>query len=284
VLRALQSQDWAVAEVVVVDNESTDRSRDVAKEYGAKIVSLSRNDFTYGRALNIGIKETSQPFILNLSAHSVPLGRTFINEALGPFSNPAVGAVSCRNVSRNQDLADWPIQSRLSGNVDWETLCNRGLINSGAVIRRDIWSKIPFDESLPFWEDALWSQKVLTAGYDIVTSAAMYAYLRDHTFAERLRRRDSERMASFQISGLRPNYDPRRIAKAVLVGGPRAALRLIAYECLLCASALTVPFRSSSSLWTGLRTSLGPPREIGQKTQVPNPDQLLRPGSKKLAF
>lgn len=243
VLQALKAQSRIPAEIIVVDNESTDDSKEVANEYGARIVSLPREAFTYGRALNVGIREASQPFVLNLSAHSVPLGRTFIDDVLEPFSDPLVGAVNCRDAANKQELADWPVPQRLSGSVDWETIFTRGLINSAATIRRDLWLRFPFDELLPFSEDTLWSREVLSAGHTIVTSVAMYVYLRDRGFLESIRRRDQEQLATYQISGLRLPYSARRFARAVFVRGPKAALRLVAYECLLYASRLSVSLR-----------------------------------------
>lgn len=243
VLQALKSQSRVPAEIIVVDNESTDDSKQVAKEYGARVVSLPRYAFTYGRALNTGIREARQPFVLNLSAHSVPLGRTFIDDVLEPFSDPLVGAVNCREVGKKQELADWPVPLRLSGSVDWDTLFTQGLINSAAAIRRELWLRFPFDELLPFSEDVLWSRRVLLAGQAIVMSAAMYVYLRDRTFLESVRRGDQEQLAAYQISGLHLPYNAKRFARAVFVRGPKAALRLIAYECVLYASKLTVSLR-----------------------------------------
>jgi glycosyltransferase involved in cell wall biosynthesis len=285
VLAALRSQNCVPAEIIVVDNESTDDSRDVAVEFGARVVSLPRNAFTYGRALNVGIREASQPFVLNLSAHSVPLGRTFIEDVLEPFSDPDVGAVSCRNVAKKQDLADWPEPRRLNGAVEWETLFSQGPINSAAAIRRDLWLRFPFDEDLSFSEDTLWSRKVLSAGKEIGTSAAMYVYLRDYNFVETMQRRDREGIATYQISGLQPSYSAKRFVRAVLVGAPRAALRVIAYECLLCASSLTVSLRARRTLRKEKRdASFSPGRELGEPTGVASSENSLQTAPKELVY
>lgn len=244
VFEALQSQARQPAEIILVDNESTDDSREVAKTYGAKIVLVSREKFSYGRALNIGIREASQAFVLNLSAHSVPLGRTFLEDVLSPFEDPNVGAVACLNVANKNHVADWPTPRRLSGSVDWRTLFDQRFVNSAAAIRRDLWLRIPYDEALPFSEDALWARTILSAGYDIATSTAMYVYLRDYRFSEIVRRRNREGIATYEISGMQPTYGLRRIVRAVFVNGPRAALRVIAYECLLGISALTLSLRA----------------------------------------
>jgi rhamnosyltransferase len=244
VLQALQSQRSVPAETIVVDNESTDESRLVMEEYGVRVISIARTAFTYGKALNVGVAEATQPFVLNLSAHSVPLGRNFIDDMLEPFSDPVVGAVTCHNVANKHDLAEWPAERRLIGDVDWPTLIHCGLINSAAAIRRDLWERFPFDEHLPFSEDTLWSRKILSSGYAIATSTAMYVYLVDRSFLDEIQRRDRERIALYKITGIRPSYSPRRFIRAFFVRGPRAGLRVMAFECLSTVSMLTVPFRA----------------------------------------
>ncbi len=49
VLRALSLQEVKNIELIVVDNESTDDSVEVARGFGAKIVTIGESSFTYGR-------------------------------------------------------------------------------------------------------------------------------------------------------------------------------------------------------------------------------------------
>jgi len=56
-------------EIVVVDNESEDNTREVCHEYGARVVTLPRAEFTYGRATNFGISHSRGELILLMSAH-----------------------------------------------------------------------------------------------------------------------------------------------------------------------------------------------------------------------
>jgi rhamnosyltransferase len=244
VLHALSVQSSLPGEIIVVDNESTDDSIEVARKYGAHVVHLARHAFTYGKALNLGIATSTQPFVIALSAHSVPLGRNFIEDILEPFKDPMVAAVNCRNVARRDLLADWPTPTRLTGDVRWETLFTDGLINRSAAIRRDCWSEFPFNESLGSSEDTLWSRQVLEAGYSIVTGSAMYVYVLDRGLVAGLKKRDKEALANYQITGIRPPYSPLRLMRAFFVRGPRAAGRLIARECLLFASSLSLPLRA----------------------------------------
>lgn len=57
-------------EVIVVDNDSTDKTRQVAHYYGAEVVSLSRDDFTYPRSLNLGMEVSSNDVVFLTVGHA----------------------------------------------------------------------------------------------------------------------------------------------------------------------------------------------------------------------
>ena len=59
-------------ELIIVDNESHDNSLRVVKTFdflNVKEYTISKNDYTPGRALNIGIMESNNPYTIILSAH-----------------------------------------------------------------------------------------------------------------------------------------------------------------------------------------------------------------------
>ena len=55
-------------EYIVVDNESDDRSREVAESFGAKVIPISRNEFNWSKAINWGMQEARGEFVLIISA------------------------------------------------------------------------------------------------------------------------------------------------------------------------------------------------------------------------
>ena len=59
-------------ELIIVDNESHDNSLRVVKTFdflNVKEYTIPKNDYTPGRALNIGIMESNNPYTIILSAH-----------------------------------------------------------------------------------------------------------------------------------------------------------------------------------------------------------------------
>src|SRR5258708_12338298 len=66
-------------EVVVIDNESDDGSAKVASAMGARVFTLPRSLFGYGRAINVGVKLCRGDLIVLLSAHSWPQGDDWVS-------------------------------------------------------------------------------------------------------------------------------------------------------------------------------------------------------------
>ena len=77
-LRRLQSQSVKDVEVVLVDNQSTDRTIERAKQTypGLKVISIK--DYRPGRAINAGIRATKSEYIAILSAHCLPVDERWL--------------------------------------------------------------------------------------------------------------------------------------------------------------------------------------------------------------
>ena len=81
VLQILHSQyQNDFSEIIIVDNNSSDHSLQIAQNYNCKIVPIT--DFTYGKATNLGIQNASSNYVLLLSAHAIPVGNSFFKDSL----------------------------------------------------------------------------------------------------------------------------------------------------------------------------------------------------------
>ena len=56
VLTAVYEQTVRDIEVILVDSGSTDRTLEIARKFPLKIIEIRPEEFTYGRALNIGCR------------------------------------------------------------------------------------------------------------------------------------------------------------------------------------------------------------------------------------
>jgi rhamnosyltransferase len=227
VLRALSLQDTP-AQVILVDNASTDDSVRVAREFGATIVTLAQDAFTYGRALNAGLRVASGEVCVILSAHSVPIGPRFLSDCAKPFAHdPRVAAVRCVLARKLHDALRWMEPELLVGPVDVATVIAKVPLASGCAIRRSVWEEIPFDEALEANEDKLWALAALRHGHAIYSpSHATYAYLKGIAPLELVRRARRERVAMFRATGLMATRLPdiaKDLAHAVFRSAPAAA-------------------------------------------------------------
>ena len=179
-------------EIIVVDNDSTDTSRFIASQRGAVIVPISRDDFSWGRALNVGLSRATGKIALILSSDAYPVDENWLSEMIKPFDDPEIVAV----YGRQLPLPDAPIDERvrLEKQFGVHTLhfdknnagilpTGKGLIasNACAAIRTSAWRQLPYDEEKKAAEDRLWSYNMLQKGYSTIyqPSAIVYHSHRD---------------------------------------------------------------------------------------------------------
>jgi len=167
-LSAVFSQTYRDFEVILVDNESTDRTVPKAEQFPvAKI--LHCQDYLPGKALNIGIREARGDYIVCLSGHCIPATDEWLSALIrnldeddriaGVYGRQEPMAFSSDADKRDLLLIfgfDRKIQSKDSF-----------FHNANSIIRRTLWEESPFDETVTNIEDRLWAQEMLKRGYKL---------------------------------------------------------------------------------------------------------------------
>lgn len=165
-LEAIQSQSFTDYEIILVDNESTDRTVEKAKQFDIQIIEYQDEMFHPGRAINIGIRASSGNYITNISAHCIPVNEYWLENLVRNFVDPQLAGV----YGRQEPLP-------FTSDLDKRDLINIfGLDkkiqrkdpffhNANSMIRRDVWEKVPFDEDTLHIEDRIWATEVLKRGY-----------------------------------------------------------------------------------------------------------------------
>ncbi|MDQ8201095.1 glycosyltransferase family 2 protein [Pelagicoccus enzymogenes] len=177
-LRLLREQILPIdteLEIIIVDNESKDNSVLVSKEYGAKITTISKSDFTWGRALNQGISISTGDIVLLLSADAYPADKKWIEHMINPFEDSSIAAVYGRQIPRDDAPIDevvrlhkyFPSVNRIFSKNDSITQTGRGMIvsNACAAIRKSIWITRKYDEKVEGGEEGIWTYLALEEGY-----------------------------------------------------------------------------------------------------------------------
>jgi rhamnosyltransferase len=245
VLEALVAQTTSPCEIVIVDNESTDGSSELARSFGAKVVPISRDEFTYGAALNRGIGAASNDIVVLLSAHSLPLSSTFLERTLAAFDNPSVAAACCRDIRFIDSHGRWTDGRVVTSSAGWKDIWDATIESRGCAIRRSVWQSVPFDETLEAAEDRAWSRAVLLAGFTIVSSDAFYWYMRRPTLWAGLQVYRREMTAMYRIGADIGNYPFTRLLATCLLEIPRMAARRGIDAFARYTLFKTIPFHAS---------------------------------------
>ncbi len=167
-LEGIRHQTVQDVEVILVDSGSTDSTVAIAQSYGAKICHIPSREFTFGHSLNLGISESTREFIVIASAHVYPVYPDWLERLLEPFSDPQVGLTygkqrgpQTAKFSEKQIFYQWyPEKSNWQQNTPF---CN----NANAAIRRFLWEKHPYDETLTGLEDVAWAKWAVSQGYRV---------------------------------------------------------------------------------------------------------------------
>jgi glycosyltransferase involved in cell wall biosynthesis len=189
-LRALRRQALPAGrglEVVVVDNESTDGTRDVATRWGARVVPIGCTEFTWGRALNRGIAAASGDLVILLSSDAYPADEHWLGHMVAPFGDPKIAAAYGRQIPRADapaaevwrlahsfGAAAYSIEhaEAMQGRGGKLTVCS----NACAAIRKSAWVAAPFSETLKAAEEVPWLTDVLGRGWKAVYAPSALAY------------------------------------------------------------------------------------------------------------
>jgi rhamnosyltransferase len=170
-------------EVILVDSGSTDSTVSIAKKLGAKVVSILKEEFSFGRALNLGCSASSGEILLFASAHVYPVYSDWISKIIKPFQNPNIAVVYGRQIgndqtkfSESQIFSKWfPVQSNYD---QLNPFCN----NANCAIKRSCWETLPYDESLTGLEDLAWANSILKMGFKIAYEAeAVIVHVHEET-------------------------------------------------------------------------------------------------------
>jgi rhamnosyltransferase len=173
-------RDGGQVQVIVVDNESADDTAEIALTHADVLVHLPREQWSYGRGLNVGIAEASGDIGVSLAAHAVPVDSLWLANLVAPFAaDPNVAGVFGRDVPwPDASLAD-RLRSALAGPYSGHAAREAGPIrqqywnaitfsNSNGAFRRTLALAVPFCEVVPGSEDSLWANAVIDRGYRVL--------------------------------------------------------------------------------------------------------------------
>ena len=188
-------------EIIVVDSGSTDATLAIASAFPTTIVRIPPREFSFGRALNAGLRASTGGIAVIASAHVYPVYDTWVERLIAPFADESVALAYGRQqtptdgrFSEQRLLARWFPPSSVACQRD--PFCN----NANAAIRRSLWERIPYDERLTGLEDIDWAKKALGAGHVLsYVAEAPVVHVHHEAFVQVVNRYRREAIAHKQI-------------------------------------------------------------------------------------
>jgi rhamnosyltransferase len=174
-LEAISRQTFVDYEIILIDNESMDRTVEIAREFGVQLLNI--NEFLPGKALNLGISRALGEYIVCLSGHCVPTNEFWLENLVLEFKDENVAGVYGRQVplsySTDLDKRDLYTVFGLDKKIQ---ILDPFFHNANSAVRKSILETIPFDSQVTNVEDRIWGKNVIAAGYKIVytPNAAVY--------------------------------------------------------------------------------------------------------------
>lgn len=200
-LEGIRQQTLREVQVILVDSGSTDGTLEIARRYGAELVTITPQEFTFGRALNRGIAATVADFVVIVSAHCYPVYPDWLEQLLKPFgeADVALSYGKQRGGETNQ-YSEHQFFRKYFPDISQPRQGQPYSHNANAAIRRSLWQQQPYNEDLTGLEDLSWSSWVMGQGHAIAyTAEAEVIHVHDEKPAQVYKRYQREAVAMKQI-------------------------------------------------------------------------------------
>jgi rhamnosyltransferase len=200
-LEGLSQQTIKEVEVILVDSGSTDATVSIAESFGARVVRIPAEEFTFGKSLNLGIHAAKNEYVVIASAHVYPVYPDWLECLLLPFDDKKVALVYGKQRGTNTSkFSEHQIFGQWFPDIDTQSQPSPFCNNANAAIRRSLWEEHPYDETLTGLEDVAWAKWSQSCGWSIAyTSKAEIIHAHDETPRGVFNRYKRESMAFKQI-------------------------------------------------------------------------------------
>lgn len=175
-LKSISMQSYKNFEVIYVDNDSSDASIKIAKEYKVNKIKKIKK-FLPGNAINIGIRASKGKYIVILSAHCIPANKYWLSQLVTSVKPKNLAGVYGRQLPLRSTSSDDARDLLITfGNEDRIQKKDSFFHNANSIIKREVWEKINFDNKITNIEDRDWAKKVFSLGYSIKYNSAACVY------------------------------------------------------------------------------------------------------------
>lgn len=156
-------------EIILVDNMSSDNTVKIASLYVDTIVTISDSDFSWGRAINLGVSKATGNYVVLISGHCILSNNQVLEKAIYLLNSNNIVALYGRQIGDEKKdkfecielLKRYPIVDYAEFGQGDKSV---GISNAACMFRRSVWLEYKFDEVINSAEDAEWCGRVRKAG------------------------------------------------------------------------------------------------------------------------
>jgi len=196
-----QSSDDFEFEIVIVDSGSTDNTLEIAKSFGARITFIKKENFSFGRSLNLGCEFANGKYLVFVSGHCIPVSGRWMHDIVMPLKEGSCLYTYGRQEARDTTkFSEGQLFSKYfpdANQIPQEGFfCN----NANAALLKSVWEKNKFDESLTGCEDMELAKRLCAKGGKIgyVAGASVF-HIHDETWRQVKTRYEREAVALQKI-------------------------------------------------------------------------------------
>ncbi len=191
-LQMLAAQTVQADEIIVVDSESSDRTADIAKKAGARVLSVRRGDFDHGKTRDWALRESSGDSIVFLTQDAIPADKYFLENMLNAISEDRIAVASGHQLPKEDASPierlireyNYPAVSCVWSEADVERRGIKAFFCSDAcaVYNREIYLELGgFDYPLKTNEDMFFAAWAIRNGFRVAYTADARVY-HSHNF------------------------------------------------------------------------------------------------------
>lgn len=181
-LDSLYEQTEKEFELIIIDNNSRDGTLDLVKKYPiTTLVNIPDEEFGHALSCNIGAYVAKTNYLVFINGHCLPVSKTWLADGLAVFVNKEKIAAVDGHYHSRKDGSVWEKMGDIFGYLILKKIrINVPITATNAIIRRDLWEKYQFDESLPECEDYDWSLEIISRGYQTIKNPRFNVYHSHH--------------------------------------------------------------------------------------------------------
>lgn len=184
-------------EIIVVDSGSTDETLEIAKSFQCQIKHIRKEDFSFGRSLNLGCASATGEALVIVSGHCIPANDRWLANIVAPLADGKAAFVYGRQIGNESSrFSECRIFEKYFPHTSQMPQAGFFCNNANSALLRSVWQQYQFDESLTGLEDMHLAKQLTSKGMAIgYVAEAVVHHLHDETWARIKNRFEREAIA-----------------------------------------------------------------------------------------